>query len=128
MRTCSTCGHPYQPKVHSQRFCTSQCRDRKLGRKPRIKHGTTTQRGYGSTHQRERERWRPLVDRGEVDCWRCGHPILPGTPWHLGHDDYDRTVYRGPEHPRCNLIAAAANGNRARNQQRYTSSAPRIAR
>jgi len=39
------------------------------------------------------------MDAGEVfRCWRCGELIRPGQPWHLGHDDYDRTKYRGPEH------------------------------
>ena len=32
--------------------------------------------------------------------------------WHLGHDDNDRTVYRGPEHESCNLKAAARKGRR----------------
>jgi hypothetical protein len=28
--------------------------------------------------------------------------ILPGQDWDLGHDDYDRSRYTGPEHRRCN--------------------------
>lgn len=123
MRTCSTCGGPFTPKVHTQRFCTSSCRDHKLGRRAKQR---TTARGYGYAHQQERERWRPLVDAGQVACWRCQQPIIPGTVWHLGHDDHDRRIYRGPEHEACNLRAAAAKGNRA--GKRYTSSTPRIAR
>jgi hypothetical protein len=38
-------------------------------------------------------------------CWRCGAPIDPNN-WHLGHDDYDRRLYRGPECPPCNLATA----------------------
>jgi hypothetical protein len=31
-------------------------------------------------------------------CWRCGGWVNPSIPWHLGHDDVDRSIYRGPEH------------------------------
>lgn len=63
---------------------------------------STTSRGYGHNHQLERERWRPHVEAGNVDCWRCTHRIQPDQPWDLGHDDTDRTKYRGPEHVACN--------------------------
>ena len=42
------------------------------------------------------------MDRGEVViCWRCAengqpHEVDPGC-WDLGHDDHDRSIYRGPE-------------------------------
>lgn len=46
------------------------------------------------------------MDAGHVvHCWRCLTPIDP-TNWHLGHDDDDRRITRGPEHPACNLSAA----------------------
>jgi hypothetical protein len=77
---------------------------------------TTTSRGYGYAHRRERERWRPLVASGYVTCWRCGNLIQPGTQWDLGHDDEDRTIIRGPEHAReCNRAAA---GRKARANDR----------
>lgn len=61
--------------------------------------GNTTARGYGYTHQRLRADYQARMDAGEqFMCWRCGLPILKGFPWHLGHDDLDRTLYRGPEH------------------------------
>jgi len=44
----------------------------------------------------------------------CLHPtpvILPGQPWHLGHDDTG-THYIGPVHARCNRIDGAVRGNR----------------
>lgn len=66
------------------------------------RRGTTPQRGYGRAHQRLRERWRPHVESGAVTCWRCRTRISPREPWDLGHDDHDRTQYRGPEHRACN--------------------------
>jgi hypothetical protein len=60
--------------------------------------GTTAARGYGPPHRALRERWRPLVESGDVTCWRCGQRIEPDDDWDLGHDDHDRTQYRGPEH------------------------------
>jgi hypothetical protein len=66
---------------------------------PRAK---TAARGYGRAHQLLRARWAPRVAAGGVDCWRCGQPIRADEDWHLGHDDHDRTIYRGPEHVGCN--------------------------
>ena len=65
--------------------------------------GSRRQRGYGPAHIRLREQWAPLVAAGRVNCARCGKPIPPRADWHLGHDDDDRTKYRGPEHAACNL-------------------------
>jgi hypothetical protein len=67
----------------------------------------TSDGGYGWDHQRLRESLRPAVEAGEVDCWRCGLRIEPGSLWDLGHDDRDRSVYRGPEHRGCNRAASA---------------------
>ncbi len=69
--------------------------------------GTRQQRGYGADHDRLRADYQRRMDEGETfDCWRCGDPIDPAH-WHLGHDDDDRTRYRGPECPPCNLPTAA---------------------
>lgn len=65
---------------------------------------------YGSDHERLREQWRPIVDTGTVDCWRCEELIEPGTPWDLGHNDLDPSRYEGPEHRRCNRSAGATKG------------------
>lgn len=88
------------------------------------KRTTTTKAGYGSTHQKIRRRWQDRIDsEGGITCWRwaegvpasphCARFIPPRQPsaWHLGHDDWDRSVYRGPECVRCNLAAAAAKTN-----------------
>ena len=65
--------------------------------------GTTQERGYGARHEALRVKWAPIVERGEGVCWRCERAIDPAGGWHLGHDDDDRSIYRGPEHVDCNL-------------------------
>jgi len=68
--------------------------------------GTTTQRGYDNNHKKLRADIQKRMDAGEIFyCWRDGKPIQPGEPWHLGHDDNDRTKYNGPEHQACNTGA-----------------------
>ena len=88
-----------------------------------VRKGTTA-RGYGSDHQRERQKWVRKVEAGLVNCGRCGQPIEPGRPWDLGHNE-DRTGYTGPEHRRCNRVAGGRNGakvtNALRTQGRQTS-------
>jgi hypothetical protein len=66
----------------------------------------TSARGYGTAHQKLRKELSPKVEAGGVRCWRCGELIQPGEGWHLGHDDDDRRIHRGPEHSDCNLRAA----------------------
>jgi hypothetical protein len=80
--------------------------------------GSTTSRGYGAKHQALRKQVAALVKAGRAVCWRCGLPILPGMLFDLGHDDYDRTVYRGPEHRHCNRSSAASRGNRMRGRRK----------
>ncbi|ATO17825.1 hypothetical protein CO540_13250 [Micromonospora sp. WMMA2032] len=79
---------------------------------------STAARGYGRKHEDLRKQWKPKVDAGQVDCWRCGDPIQPGRPWDLGHDDDDRSQYRGPEHRTCNRRAGGANGAQVANAGR----------
>ena len=67
---------------------------------------TARERWSGRMVMQHRARWSPKVNAGEVTCWRCGLPIVPGTPWKLGHLK-DRalggTAADGlhPEHGRC---------------------------
>lgn len=78
--------------------------------------GETTARGYGWSHQQERERWRDEVEAGNVDCPRCERPIDPAEPWDLGHDDSDpdKRTYSGPEHRYCNRSAGGEKGHQRR--------------
>lgn len=79
--------------------------------------GSTTRRGYGTAHQRERASWVAKVDAGLVNCVRCKEPIEPGRPWDLGHND-ERTGWTGPEHRVCNRRAGGANGAAVTNATR----------
>lgn len=73
--------------------------------------GSTSQRGYGTDHQKIRRNLEPLVASGQATCWRCGNPIASDQQWDLGHDDVDRKHYRGPEHARA--ADCPAGGNRS---------------
>lgn len=123
-RTCGQCRRPFDPVTATQRFCSSGCWYAKARAKgyrisrtrPHTK--TTAQRGYGAGHQRERARWAKEVEAGRAICWRCRRPIQPGSPWDLGHDDHDRTQYRGPEHRACNRGAGARKVNQQRRTRR----------
>ena len=96
------CAEPGCPTLTDRTRCTTHERAKDRAR------GTRQERGYDADHDREAKRWRDAVRRGElVTCWRCGDPITDPNDCHLGHDDHDRRVTRGPEHGRgCNLSAA----------------------
>jgi hypothetical protein len=72
---------------------------------------TTTQRGFGTAHQRRRAELAKLVDTGRVRCGRCGELIRRGQRWHLDHQDradaHQRGLYRASpaSHAHCNLRA-----------------------
>lgn len=77
---------------------------------------STTARGYDGRHKKLRNHYAIIVAAGQATCWRCQQPIRANEPWDLGHDDNDRSQYRGPEHAnRCNRAAAGrkAAANRA---------------
>ena len=90
------CAEPGCPTITDATRCPTHTRARDRAR------GTRQERGYGAAHDRLRADYQRRMDRGETfECWRCGDDIDPER-WHLGHDDYDRTVYRGPECVPCN--------------------------
>ena len=66
-------------------------------------------REYGRKHRQIRRALEPSVVAGLAACSRCGEPIEPGEPWDLGHSDFDRRFYSGPEHARCNRGAPHRN-------------------
>lgn len=67
---------------------------------------------YGRTHRTTRAALVAQLHRdGYLVCWRCGGEVVTESDLHVGHDDWDGSVTRGPEHARCNLQAAAAKTN-----------------
>ena len=96
------CIEPDCPVLTDRTRCLDHTRSKDRER------GTRQQRGYDAAHDREARAWRESIRRGErVLCWRCGQPITDPDDCHLGHDDHDRSITRGPEHGRaCNLSAA----------------------
>jgi hypothetical protein len=95
------CLEPGCPTLTDTSRCERHTRERDRAR------GTRQQRGYDAKHYKARSRVAPLVATGQVKCWRCGELINPAEPWDYGHDDLDRTVYRGPEHAACNRATAS---------------------
>jgi hypothetical protein len=76
---------------------------------------TQKERGYGWKHEKLRKVWQRQIDEQHgptVLCARCLRPILPGQEWDLGHDDYDRSRYTGPEHRRCNRATSRHRAER----------------
>lgn len=116
MRVCPCTGCPAHPSGCPELTAGGRCPDCK--READHRRGSAAQRGYGKAHQRERERWRPKVERLSVHCHAkvCLEParlILTGQDWDLGHTE-DRTAWTGPEHATCNRSAGAKVGNRRR--------------
>jgi hypothetical protein len=69
-------------------------------------------------HKAARKHYKTLVERGVIlRCWRCGARIVPGN-WHVGHDDVNVNLIRGPECATCNKKAAASKGAKVTNAQR----------
>lgn len=75
-----------------------------------------------------------LVSTGRGWCWRCGRWLDPHAriqagrrlvrAWHVGHDDLDTSVIRGPECAVCNLSAGGRKGARVANQRRKVVRGP----
>jgi len=83
------------------------------------------ERGYDARHRRLRHKVKREVEAGQAYCWRCLEEgktreqawIAPGSEWDLGHDDRDRSVYRGAEHAFCNRRTKAHQPPRKRPTQ-----------
>jgi len=102
-RPCIDCGTlTTQTRCATHRAAKNRARDQA--------RGSSTARGYNRDHENLREAWRPTVEAGLVDCWRCNQRIHPTSTWHLGHDDNDRSIHRGPEHVDCNCATTGRAG------------------
>ena len=99
-RVCAEAGCPV---ITDSSRCPAHTRARDKAR------GTRQARGYDAAHEAERARWQRILDVRPVSCANpdCLTPSVPIDPrsWHLGHTP-DRTTWRGPEHPVCNLTEA----------------------
>jgi hypothetical protein len=78
---------------------------------------TTAERGYGGSHQAQRDRLAPAVNAGqawcqEIICLMRDRWIPPGTPWDLAHAP-GQDGYLGAAHQRCNRSAGGKQGNRS---------------
>lgn len=89
----------------------------------RDRRGNTTSRGYGSAHQRKREQLLDAFEPGQA-CARCGLPIRRKEDADLGHDDDDRSQYRGLEHSACNRATSGRSRRPARPAARPPIAAP----
>jgi hypothetical protein len=103
--TLKVCAEPGCPVLTKATRCTEHTRAKDRAR------GTSSERGYGSAHQRLRREYELRMRAGEVfHCWRCAErdvvTEIDPDAWHLGHDDEDRSVYRGPECVPCNEAVA----------------------
>lgn len=79
------------------------------------KRGSSTERGMGADHQRQRARIQAGIDAGkDIRCWSCGAHLV-GTAWHLDHT-IDRTAYRGPACIPCNTSDGGRRGAATTNQ------------
>ena len=97
------CAEPGCPTLTTTTRCTTHTRTQDKAR------GTRQARGYDAAHDTERARWQRILNVRPVSCANphCLTPDAPIDPqsWHLGHTP-DRTTWRGPEHPLCNVTEA----------------------
>lgn len=91
-----------------------------MPRKRSVDPNSTTNRGYGITHTKERLRWKAIVEQGWARCTRCGQRIHPDARWDLDHSE-DRHSYLGAAHTTCNRRAGAIKGNRIARTRRATT-------
>lgn len=94
------CAKPGCPYAASGRYCPAHNRECEQQR------GSREARGYDHAHRELRKAFIPEHTAGALICWRCREIIPSNEPFDLGHDDVDRTMYRGAEHRRCNRSAA----------------------
>jgi hypothetical protein len=113
-RTCHPCR---RSRPHPRHFC--RCGAEVFGRRwlcdacRGVQHrGSTTQRGYGSSHQRARKFYLSQLVDGETECHWCGNTMYRSQPLDLDHTD-DRKGYRGLAHAWCNRAKQAVYRSRS---------------
>jgi hypothetical protein len=75
---------------------------------------STTERGYGTEHQKLRKELLPKA-YGQP-CPLCGFTMEMGEALHLDHNE-DRTGYRGMAHAKCNLRDGAQRARRRQHKE-----------
>jgi hypothetical protein len=98
--TLKVCAEPGCPDLTPNTRCDTHARAKDKAR------GSRQARGYDAAHDRLRAKYQLRMNQGQAfRCWRCNKPINPEA-WHLGHDDHDRSRYRGPECVPCNTATS----------------------
>lgn len=106
MPAAKVCPRPGCPALTAGGPCPEHRREADRAR------GSRQQRGYDARHDALRRVVKARLDAGQVvHCWRCGARIFRGEPFDLGHDDHDRSLYRGPECPTCNRSAGGRSAH-----------------
>lgn len=103
------CPTPGCPALVTSGYCGPCARERDAAR------GRRQERGYDAAYDAERRAYQRRMDAGETfDCWRCrelGKPhLVDPHDWHLGHDNQDRSIIRGPQCSSSNLADAGRVG------------------
>jgi hypothetical protein len=89
------CEVHFIPKSSRNRFCLRHRKTKPVD--------PEHYRKYGTAHRRLRKQWARKVERGDVECSRCGEPIDLRDTWDLDHVDGGGPLeYNGPSHSRCN--------------------------
>jgi hypothetical protein len=84
MRSYRKCAEPgcetyFPPKSSRNRFCLRHRKTKPVD--------PEHYRKYGTAHRRLRKQSARKVQRGDVECWRCGEPIDLRDAWDLDHVD-----------------------------------------
>jgi 5-methylcytosine-specific restriction endonuclease McrA len=82
-------------------------------------------RPWQNTVHKARALLQPQIDQGTATCGKCGHPVVQGMAWDVGHiiaQDIAPHMAHDPanwriEHRRCNRSAGATYGNRKRRRR-----------
>lgn len=97
----SSCNNVFTPRQAAHYYCCRRCSNRGSDHSRLC----STERGYGTQHNRAREQaHRDFID-GQP-CARCGDPLHTGDAMDLDHTD-DRTGYLGLSHAACNRSASS---------------------